>query len=166
MSAEKPRTTLLETQDIAEEIRGRGSAWSCRVEAQQEIAADREVGIALGLKPGGAVYHSAIVHEENGEPVQFEERWVNPAAAPGYLDQDFTRRTPYRFLIASAPLTEVEHVLHAVLPGPAHAGVSRRSARMSRAFCSRGVPGREASPRRGASSSSPAAATASVGATR
>lgn len=116
VSEEKPRTTLLETQDIAEEIRGRGSAWSCRVEVLGEVTADRDTAGALGLKTGDPVYHSAIVHAENGEPVQFEERWVNPAAAPGYLDQDFSRRTPYAFLIASAPLTEVEHVLHAVLP--------------------------------------------------
>ena len=116
VSPEKPRTTLLETQDIAEEIRGRGSAWSCRVEALEDIAADKEIADALGLRPGDPVYHSAIVHEENGEPVQFEERWVNRAAAPGYLDQDFTTRTPYRFLMASAPLTEVEHILHAVRP--------------------------------------------------
>lgn len=116
VSEEKPRTTLLETQDIAEEIRARGSAWSCRVEALGEVAADRETAVALNLKPGDPVFHSAIVHEENGEPVQFEERWVSPAAAPGYLDQDFTRRTPYAFLMASAPLTEVEHVLHAVRP--------------------------------------------------
>ena len=39
VSPEKPRTTLLETQDIAEEIRGRGSAYRCRVEALDEIAA-------------------------------------------------------------------------------------------------------------------------------
>ncbi len=90
VSSEKPRTTLLETQDIAEEIRGRGSEWSCRVEALEGVGADKEIAAALGLKVGDAVYHSAIVHEENGEPVQFEERWVNPAAAPGYLDQDFT----------------------------------------------------------------------------
>ncbi len=116
VSEEKPRTTLLETQDIAEEIRARGSAWSCRVEALGEVAADRDTAVALELRAGDPVYHSAIVHEENGEPVQFEERWVNPAAAPSYLDQDFTQRTPYAFLMASAPLTEVEHVLHAILP--------------------------------------------------
>jgi GntR family histidine utilization transcriptional repressor len=116
VSEEKPRTTLLETQDIAEEIRARGSAWSCRVAALDQVRAGDEVAAALGLKAGDPVYHSAIVHEENGQPVQFEERWVNPIAAPGYLDQDFTRRTPYRFLMDSAPLTEVEHVLHAILP--------------------------------------------------
>lgn len=116
VSKEKPRTTLLETQDIAEEIRGRGSAWSCRVVALERIPAGQEAAAALDLRPGDPVFHSAIVHAENGEPVQFEERWVHPAAAPGYLDQDFTRRTPYRFLTDSSPLTEVEHILHAILP--------------------------------------------------
>jgi GntR family histidine utilization transcriptional repressor len=50
VSAETPRTTLLETQDIAEEIRGRGSVWSCRVEALGEVAADRDTAAALGQK--------------------------------------------------------------------------------------------------------------------
>ena len=116
VSSEKPRSTLLETQDIAEEIRSRGSAYRCRVEILEEVPADRETAAALGLKPGDPVFHSALVHEENGEPVQFEERWINPAVAPGYLDQDFTKRTPHRFLTMSAPLTEVEHVLHAIRP--------------------------------------------------
>lgn len=116
VSAEKPRSTLLETQDIAEEIRSRGSSYRCRVEALESAVADRETAHALGLKVGDRVFHSVIVHEENGEPVQLEERWINPAIAPGYLDQDFTRRTPHSFLTHSAPLTEVEHVLHAIRP--------------------------------------------------
>jgi GntR family histidine utilization transcriptional repressor len=116
VSPEKPRSTLLEIQDIAEEIRSRGSAYRCRVEILKETRADRDIAAALGLKPGDAVFHSAIVHEENGDPVQFEERWINPAVAPGYLDQDFTVRTPHRFLTMSAPITEVEHVLHAIRP--------------------------------------------------
>ncbi len=116
VSSEKPRSTLLETQDIAEEIRSRSAAYHCRVEILEESRADREVAAALSLKVGDPVFHSVIVHEENGQPVQFEERWINPSVAPGYLDQDFTKRTPHSFLTMSAPLTEVEHVLHAILP--------------------------------------------------
>lgn len=116
VSAEKPRSTLLETQDIAEEITGRGATYQCRVMALDQVRADKEVAGALGLKSGDAVFHSAIVHDENGTPVQFEERWINPAVAPGYLEQDFTVRTPHRYLVMCAPITEVEHVLHAVRP--------------------------------------------------
>jgi GntR family histidine utilization transcriptional repressor len=116
VSPEKPRSTLLETQDIAEEVRSRGSAYDCRVVVLAAAKADRETATALGLKPGDKVFHSAIVHEENGEAIQFEERWINPAVAPGYLDQDFEKRTPHDYLTATAPLTEVEHVLHAIRP--------------------------------------------------
>jgi GntR family histidine utilization transcriptional repressor len=116
VSAEKPRSTLLETQDIAEEIAGRGASYRCRVMAQDEVRADKDVATALGLRPGDRVFHSAIVHEENGVPVQFEERWINPVVAPGYLAQDFTARTPHRYLVMCAAITEVEHVLHAMRP--------------------------------------------------
>jgi len=116
VSAVKPRSTLLETRDIAEEIRGRGASYRCRVIALDKTRADKEIAVALGLKPGDAVFHSAIVHEENGDPVQFEERWINPVVAPAYLEQDFTTRTPYRYLIVCAAITEVEHVLHAIRP--------------------------------------------------
>ena len=116
VSAEKPRSTLLETRDIAEEIRGRGASYRCHVIALDRARADKEIAAALGLKVGDTVFHSAIVHEENGEPVQFEERWINPVIAPGYLEQDFMARTPHRYLIMCAAITEVEHVLHAVRP--------------------------------------------------
>ena len=116
VSAEKPRSTLLETQDIAAEITSRGAAYRCRVMAQDEVRADKDLAAALGVRTGDAVFHSAIVHEENGVAVQFEERWINPAVAPGYLEQDFTVRTPHRYLIMCAPITEVEHVLHAIRP--------------------------------------------------
>ena len=116
VSAEKPRSTLLETQDIADEISSRGAAYRCRVMALDRVRADKALAAMLDVKTGDAVFHSAIVHEENGVPVQFEERWVNPAVAPGYLGQDFTARTPHRYLVMCAPITEVEHVLHAIRP--------------------------------------------------
>jgi GntR family histidine utilization transcriptional repressor len=116
VSAEKPRSTLLETRDIAEEIRGRGASYRCRVIALGKACADKDIAAALNLKAGDTVFHSAIVHEENGDPVQFEERWINPVVAPGYLEQDFTARTPHRYLIMCAAITEVEHVLHAIRP--------------------------------------------------
>ena len=116
VSAEKPRSTLLETRDIAEEIRGRGASYHCRVIALDRSRADKDVAAALGLKAGDPVFHSAIVHDENGVPVQFEERWINPVVAPRYLEQDFTVRTPHRYLVMCAAITEVEHVLHAIRP--------------------------------------------------
>lgn len=118
VSTEKPRSTLLETQDIAQEIRARGSTYSCLVDRLEEVAADAETAVALEMRTGDRVFHSVIVHHENGIPVQFEERWVKPEIAPGYLQQDFRQRTPHDYITFCAPVVEVEHVLHAIRPEP------------------------------------------------
>src|SRR3546814_8639138 len=77
----------------------------------------RSLGALLrGLLRGYAVFHSLIVHREDGQPVQLEDRWVNPAAAPDYLSQDFTAITPHQYLQATAPLSEAEHVVMAAMP--------------------------------------------------
>jgi GntR family histidine utilization transcriptional repressor len=38
--------------------------------------------------------------------------------APRFLEQDFTRVTPYRYLTSCAPPERVEHVVEAVRPDP------------------------------------------------
>ena len=39
-----------------------------------------------------------------------------PAAAPGYLEQDFTRTTPSEYLMRVAPLARVDYRIEARLP--------------------------------------------------
>jgi GntR family histidine utilization transcriptional repressor len=70
----------------------------------------------MHLPPGSEVFHAVLVHFDRGIPVQLADRYVNPAAAPHFLDQDFTRLTPSEYLLRVSPLTAVEHVIEAVLP--------------------------------------------------
>ena len=91
--------------------------WGQVVVLAQETAAP-DVADALGLPIGAPVFHSLIVHSENGVPVQIEDRFVNPEAAPGYLDQDFTVQTPNAYLTAEAPLSGSEHIVEAAMPQP------------------------------------------------
>jgi len=72
----------------------------------------------LGLVPGAKVFHSIIVHLDNAVPVQLEERFTNPAVAPRYLEQDFSRTTPNAYLSGIAPVESIEHVIEAVVPTP------------------------------------------------
>jgi GntR family histidine utilization transcriptional repressor len=81
-----------------------------RVRAGAELAAD------FGVVPRSELYRSLIVHFENDQPVQLEDRHVSAALAPGYIDVDFKQTTPYEYLIRVAPLQEAEHVLRAVMP--------------------------------------------------
>ena len=112
----QPQSEVLSIQNIAEEIRGRGhehQAEVCLLRRERARALEAKL---LGLQRGAALFHSIIVHRENGLPIQLEDRYVNPAAAPAYLEQDFTTITPYAYLMRAAPLTEAEHVVMAVTP--------------------------------------------------
>ena len=114
----KTRSALFEVHNIADEIAARGHQHSCRVVTLSEETAGSERALALDMREGQRVFHSLIVHYENGVPVQIEDRYVNAQIAPDYLAQDFTRQTPYAYLSQVAPLTEGEHVVEAILAEP------------------------------------------------
>jgi GntR family histidine utilization transcriptional repressor len=57
-----------------------------------------------------------LLHLENDVPIQIEDRLVDPRMAKDYLQQDFTRITPFVYLTEVAPISEAEHVIEAVLP--------------------------------------------------
>lgn len=112
----KGGTALFEVRNIADEIRKRGHEHTARIVRMQKDSASPEISDALGVGIGETIYHSIIVHYENGVPAQVEDRYVNPGVAPDYTEQDFTRTTPYAYLTAIAPLWQAEHVVEAVLP--------------------------------------------------
>jgi GntR family histidine utilization transcriptional repressor len=62
------------------------------------------------------VFHTLIVHFENGVALQCEDRFVNPACAPDYLHTDFTQITPTHYLLHHAPLWEAQYSIEAGLP--------------------------------------------------
>lgn len=111
-----PQSALVKVRDIAEEIAARGHRHSAEVVRIAAEPASIEVADRFGIQAGARVFHSILVHCENDVPVQLEDRYVAPSLVPGYLDQDFTRRTPHAYLMAQAPLSEAEHVIEAVLP--------------------------------------------------
>ncbi|CAN7709383.1 histidine utilization repressor [Rhizobium leguminosarum] len=112
----KGYSALFEVRNIAEEIAERGHAHEASVVVLAQETASPEVADALELPIGAAVFHSLIVHSENGVPVQIEDRFVHPEAAPEYLDQDFATLTPNAYLTAAAPLSGSEHVVEAAMP--------------------------------------------------
>ena len=111
----KPQAALLEIRSIAEEIRSRDGEHTSHVHLLQSEIPPGDVAAILGLPAGAMAFHAVLVHLDRGLPIQLAERWVNPAVAPDFLDQDFTRRTPSDYLVQVAPVTEVEHVIEAVV---------------------------------------------------
>lgn len=115
VAAPKISSSLLEVHNIADDIAERGRDHSSRVVVLEAVPADRRSAGQLSLAAGSTVFHSVVVHRENQVPIQLEDRYVNPLAAPDYLAQDFTRRTPTSYLLEAARLSGVEHVVEAVL---------------------------------------------------
>ncbi|KAA0695523.1 histidine utilization repressor [Neorhizobium sp. P12A] len=112
----KGSSALFEVRNIAEEIAERGHVHEATVIVLARETASPEVADGLALNIGDPVFHSLIVHSENGVPVQIEDRFVNPSAAPDYLEQDFSSLTPNAYLTAAAPLSGSEHVVEAAMP--------------------------------------------------
>jgi GntR family histidine utilization transcriptional repressor len=107
--------TLLEIRNIADEIRERGHSHASELHRLERASASVELAQLFGLPPGALLFHSVIVHSEDDSPIQVEDRWVNPALAPDYLGQDFSRQTPNAYLSTVAPLAGARYTVEARL---------------------------------------------------
>jgi GntR family histidine utilization transcriptional repressor len=108
--------STLTIRDLHEEISARGHHHHAVVHRARREKAPAELAARLGLAKGDAVFHTLIVHFENGVALQCEDRYVNPACAPDYLAVDFTRTTPTHYLLQVAPLWEAQFSIEAGRP--------------------------------------------------
>jgi len=114
VAPQRYESTVLEIRNIADEITARGHRHSARV-LTLEPSDDPQALEALGLSSGPA-FHSCIVHSEEGEPIQYEDRYVNPKVFPEYLQQDFTIETPNHYMVRLAPIQRAEFRIYAQKP--------------------------------------------------
>ncbi|KPN78459.1 MULTISPECIES: histidine utilization repressor [Shewanella] len=115
VAGRKSQSSMLAIRNIADEIKDRGHGYSVQQLALEQVNATAPIAIALALELGSPVFHSVLVHCEQGVPLQVEERYVNPAFAPDYLEQDFSEQTPHEYLSQVAPLTEAHHTIEAII---------------------------------------------------
>ena len=111
-------SSLMELRNIAEEIAQRGHRHSSRLISKREIESNPALAGEFEDKGLKRLFHIVMVHEENGIPVQLEDRYVNPRAVPDFLDGDFSGTTPTALLLAATPVDELEHTVEATLPTP------------------------------------------------
>ena len=120
VAVRKTEVAVLDIRDIAAEIGARGQSYRCEP-VRVERLKSTSMNALLGLAPGAQHYRSCLIHYADEVPVQIEDRCVNPAFAPAYIDQDFSAVTPYRYLMSLASLQAAEHVFEAHLPSPEEA---------------------------------------------
>ena len=110
----KYESTLVAIRSISDEIVARGHRYQAKVLHIGASIADAALAEEMQVSAGSPVFFSRVLHFENDEPVQLEERWVNPAVAPEYALQDFTNTTPNQYLVRVAPLQRVEYRIEAL----------------------------------------------------
>lgn len=123
-----PVSSTLTIRDLHEEIAARGHRHHATVVLSREEPCSAALAPRLGLAAGDPVFHTMIVHHENDLPLQCEDRFVNPACAPHYLQADFTQITPTHYLLDVAPLWEAQYAIEAGNPTTQEArllGISR-----------------------------------------
>ena len=116
VAQQKYQSTLVAIRSIADEVRGRGHQHACAVKLLERIRAPAALARQFDARRGIRLFHSVLVHYENEEQIQVEDRWVNAALAPDYLDQDFAHSTPNEYLMRVAPLQGVSYRIEARLP--------------------------------------------------
>jgi len=111
----KSQSSLLEIRNIADEIQDRGHEYRAEQLILRASSVNEELSILLGVKENDIVFYSEVLHFENNEPIQLEQRYVNSKLVPNYLAQNFAKITPHEYLSTEAPLTEATHEIEAVL---------------------------------------------------
>jgi GntR family histidine utilization transcriptional repressor len=111
-----PVSSTLTIRDLHEEIEARGHRHHVDVQFVREERASAALAPQLGLPEGARVFHSMMVHFDNGVALQCEDRYVNPDRAPDYLKVDFSRTTPTQHLLDVAPLWEAQFTIEAGAP--------------------------------------------------
>jgi len=74
---------------------------------------DSSLGIdSLGDAP--ILYEVKIIHFADGQPIQFEERWVDAKRAPEFIEQDFTVVNTSDYLVEKIPLESGSYTIRAL----------------------------------------------------
>ena len=106
-----PVSSTLTIRDLHEEIESRGHRHHAVVHLQRAEPAAAALAAQLGLAPAAPVFHTLIVHFDNGVALQCEDRYVNPASAPDYLAADFTQTTPTHYLFETTALWRAQYAV-------------------------------------------------------
>lgn len=116
VSDRRARAHPLEIRNIAQDVRARGGRYEALAAELAEVEANKQLAAQFGVPVGSRLFRSIVVHHENDIAIQLEDRYVNPALVPDYLNNDFSAVTPDEYLMEIAPLQAAEHILRAVMP--------------------------------------------------
>lgn len=90
------------------EIEKTGAIYRYALVSRSVLEAPEWLRGKLGLDAKSTLVHLTCLHFANGVPFQLEDRWINTAALPQALEQDFAAIGPNEWLVKTVPFSEVE----------------------------------------------------------
>ncbi len=115
--SEAPRhASLLQLKDIAEEIQSQGQTHSSNIIMHLKIKAASMIADRMQLTENTEVFYLKAIHFQGKQPIQLEERYVNPQLVPDFMNIDFKAQTATRYLMELFRPDEMEHRVQAIMP--------------------------------------------------
>lgn len=108
------RQARFEMPVVRDEIEKTGAAYRYQLLGRHACDAPDWLAARMKLVEGTKVVHVTCLHFADALPFQLEDRWINAAALPSVLDQDFSMIGPNEWLISTVPYSQVEISFKAV----------------------------------------------------
>lgn len=102
------RKATLSIPIVREQIEQAGREYSHRVIAQKRGPIPAVTAQRMALPEGIELIHLRTVHYGDAVPFQVEDRWINPAAAPGAEAIDFQRINANEWLVRNFPWSRAD----------------------------------------------------------
>ncbi len=91
---------------VRQEIEAEGAEYRYALLSREMERAPDLVRARLGVE--GELLHLRCLHLADGAPFQFEDRWINPAAVPGALEESFAGISPNEWLVRNSPFSQAD----------------------------------------------------------
>jgi len=103
-------------RDVIKEIEGRGGVHEAHVIERQITETDGAQAEFFGCADLKPLFHAVIVHLENGEPLELEDRLLDPEELPGCMTVDLRHQTLFSQLMLMRPYRDGSESTRAILP--------------------------------------------------
>ena len=104
---------VLEIWDAADAVHREGGHYGYRLIERGLVGVSDAGRTAIGVAPEAKLLRILCLHLSDDRPFQFEERFVNVAAAPEIMRQTLANISPGQWLLANVPWTEARHAISA-----------------------------------------------------
>jgi GntR family histidine utilization transcriptional repressor len=102
------RHARFEIPIVRKEIESRGAMYRYAQISRESLVTPDWLRARLNLDVAGRALHLNSMHYADGNPYQFEDRWINLTALPQAENADFSNVGPNEWLIETVPYSDVE----------------------------------------------------------